>query len=305
MTRRPGRSPNARQSSGQAWNVRRRSLADDDASGRVQMLGLLVILSISALLALHGLALATSAGNAGRTLRSILPPLTDLDQALAAHRDAVRAQAPAGEPVAVPGVPLAIHIPAEVAAGEDATIHRVAADAMARAVRDEGASAFRADGTATGKPGLFSRQWTVERTLTLLTAGSHDRFVRLRTYALLPAIVFGVLLAWASGLRRAPVSLGSAVVFGAMLGVLFALLGRMAAWVVGSGAGGVTAEIVGRVARDLSMTVIAVAVAAGAGGALAAVAGAVVVRALPEEAGWGGLTTSGGRGARPNQWEEG
>ncbi len=302
MSRRPPPSRYPGRPTDMDWRMRRRLRRDNDASGRLQLLGLLVVLAVAALLTLHGLAQATSSANAQRTLRAVLPALTDLDQALAAHGDDIRALAGAGEPVPVPGIPIDVTIPAAVAGGGDmGQVRRAAVDAMAARVRGEGAAAFRAADGQQSAPGLFSRQWTVQRAVNLLRSGSHDRFVRLRTYAVLPALLLVVLLAWASGLRRAPVALGSAAVFAALLAVVIAVAGRAGAWVIGSGSGGVTAASVGRIARDLSMTPIAVAVTAGAGGVVLALAGSAVARWLPDVDSWGGRP----RDARPRQWEEG
>lgn len=245
--------------------------------------GVVTALALGALVVLHGLALASAPAAAARTLRATLPALTDLDQALAAHQGDVTALASAtGDAGRVPvaGVPIRVEVSHAAALRGGAELRRETLDAMTAQVYDRGHEAFRAEGTPDeGVLSLFSSQWTLRRSMDVMTRGAHDRIAPARLVAFVVAMLAAAALALRVEPGRRPVAIGSALLIGAMLAACGALLARALVWVFTAADSGVTAAVVARIARDATMTVVGAGIVAALTGAVVVVWGLVMARA--------------------------
>ncbi len=249
-----------------------------------QVLGVLLAISAALLITAHGLALATTPAAAGRTLGAVLPALTDLDQAMAAHAGEVASTAAVhDQDIPVPGLPLRVTVTREAAAAGGAELRRAALDSMVSTVYNRGHAAFRApDAPAGGAPALFSSQWALWHALDSLKASSHHRLVLARAALAVVTLLLAVGLVLVVDGRRRGVAAGSAIAVGAGLAALGAVLGRLAAWVLVPNNGDIAAAAVSRIAHDLSMTVVATALIAGVAAlALAALSAAVTTLSRP------------------------
>lgn len=236
---------------------------DDSASaGGGRVVGVLLAVTTAALIVLHGLWQVTAPAAAGRMLRAVLPPLTDLDQTLAANRETLREVAAGlqpGETAAVPGLPLPVEVTRDQALNADtATLRTAVLARMSDQLYQSGASAFRAAGASAGSPSLLGSQWVLQGTLNLLTERRHEA-LRLPHLA---AIGVAALLALAAlWLNEGPARLigpGVSLVAGAA----FAALVTGGAWGLTYllfSSGDVVDTLVRRVARDSSITVLLVA----------------------------------------------
>ncbi len=248
-----------------------------------QVLGVLLAISAALLITAHGLALATTPAAAGRTLGAVLPALTDLDQALAAHAGEVASTAAVhDQDIPVPGLPLRVTVTRGAAAG-GAELRRAALDAMVSTVYNRGHAAFRAPGApAGGAPALFSSQWALWHALDSLKASSHHRLVLVRAALVVVTLLLAVGLVLVVDGRRRGVAAGSAIAVGAGLAALGGVLGRLAVRVLVPSDGDIAAAAVSRIAHDLSMTVVATALIAGVAAlALAALSAAVTALSQP------------------------
>lgn len=267
-----------------AWTMRRQH--HSETSGRAVLLAALLIPVIAVAIALHGLTRATDDGSALQLLRAVLPALTDVDQALAAHEADIKAAAGIdAATVAAPGLPITVSVRRQDALAGGDQLRRATIDALAAAVRRDGPDAFRAaDARAAPEdPSLFTKQWAVRRSLDTLTAERHSSIARAGLVALGIAVALTALLALqVDGSSRAA-SVGSVVLAGAIGGCLIALAGRVGVWVFASDSG-VTARVVARVVYDLSMSIIAVAIVCGVAGLLVVVIGLVTGRLVTEPA---------------------
>jgi hypothetical protein len=241
-----------------AWTMRRR--IEPGGLGRTQLVGLLLVLATAAFVALHGLSLATSRDNALRSLRTLLPALTDLDQVLAVHEADLQAVAADG-PVPVPGLPMSVQVSADAVRSGAAQVRRDALEQMALIVYRDGPSAFYVpDARAGNAPGLFTQLWSVRRSLGFFTESAHDRLAAWRLLAGIVALALVVVLALQVDGRRRVVAVSSAVAAGSALALIGAMLGRAAVWVLTSGDDDITAGVVARSAHVAALTIVAVAV---------------------------------------------
>ena len=242
--------------------------------------GVFAVFLGAAALVLHGLTLATAPAAAARTLGAVLPALTDLDQALAAHAGSIAATAgEGGAMVPLPGLPLRVEVPAEAATAGGEQLRDGARDAMVRAVYAEGHAVFRVpDAPPEGALALFGSQWAVRRSLNVLTRDAHDRFVIARAVAGVAAGLMLLVLALQVEPGRRPLAVGSALVGAGLLALLATLVARALVWLFTSGDNSVAGRVVARVGHDLWTTVVITAlIATGAGAALAAL-GALAIR---------------------------
>ncbi|MFN8556253.1 MAG: hypothetical protein U0531_02520 [Dehalococcoidia bacterium] len=269
-------------------------------------MGFLGVIAAAAFVTLYGLALATSPTAAARTLAATLPVLTDLDQALVAHADAVMESARAGvESVAIPGLPLPVTVPREAALAGGDTLRRAAVDAALREVYGGGHAVFRApDAPPARQPTPLSTEWVVQRTLDLLTRATHTRLSTLGGVSGVALLaLLGLLVLQVEG-RRRPMALGSVLVAGAIIAALGALLARGGVWLFTSGDDDVVSRVAARTARDLTFTVAAAAGVVGAAGVLGAAIGSAVLRlGAGSPAGRRGRTRAPAPAAR-EPWEE-
>lgn len=236
---------------------------DDTANaGGGRVVGVLLAVMTAALIVLHGLWQVSAPDAAGRILRGVLPPLTDLDQTLAANRETLREVAAGlqpGEMVAVPGLPLSVEVTRDEALNADTAALRATVLArMSDRLYRSGASAFRAPGASEGSPSLLGTQWVLQGTLNLLTERRHNA-LRLPHLA---AIGVTALLALAAlWLNEGPARLTGPGV-SLVAGAAFAALVTGGAWgmtYVLFSSGDVVDTLVRRVARDSSTTVLLVA----------------------------------------------
>jgi hypothetical protein len=238
---------------------------DDGATGAGgRLAGLLLALAVAALILTHGLWQVTAPVPAGRILRAILPPLTDLDQTLTANRESIRELA-AGQPedgaVVVPGLPIHVEIPRGLAlTAEPAALRMAVLTRMSDTLYREGAIAFRAPDAAAPEPPILSSQWALQSTLDLLTAQRHQS---LRTPRLAALILTLALAALTIVLHEGPARLlgpGAALIAGALIAAFLALAWWALAFLFFGGED-VVDDIVRRVARDSAVTVALVAAA--------------------------------------------
>lgn len=233
------------------------------------------------LLTLHTLLLLSAEPAATRTLRAMLPVLTDVDQALATHTDDMRATAASGaESVTVPGVPMAVAVPREAVAVGGPPLRDAVLAAMAARVYRDGHAAFRAvDAPAAGPQNLFSSQWAVQRSLDPFTEGAHQRLSLFRLIAAAAAALLLVaLLLLVQGNHRL-VALGSALAAAALLAGVVALAARAAAWLLTSFYGEVAAAVVNRAAHTITIGIAAGALVVLVAGVAVAAIGVVSERA--------------------------
>ncbi len=265
----PGRDPVV------VWMSRRPVPA---GSARAPLLGVLLVLVTAGLVTLHGLAIITGRGAAVRTLAATLPALTDLDQALRVHGEAVRAAAADAGPVPVPGLPLTVEVPAEAAQAGGDHLRGAVVAAMTRAVYRSGSVAFRGTAGAGSSATPLTRVWLLDHTLNLLSAPSHRRLVWWRTAALAVATVLAVALAVVAGPWRMAVAVGSAVAAGAIFAVLLTAGVWAGVALLLSGTNDVTEAVIDRVVHDVAMTVLGTGLIAALAGTVLAAAGALLRR---------------------------
>jgi hypothetical protein len=254
-----------------------------------RMAAVLLALAVGALVITHGLWQITAPAPAGRLLRTVLLPLTDLDQTLAANlenlREAASGQPPDGR-VTVPGLPIAVQVTREEAEGDPDALRSVVLRRMSDAVYEQGAAAFRAPGAEPPSPTILTSQWAVQRSFDFLTADQHASLRMPRLIALIATLVLAVLTIW---LLEGPARLsgpGVSVIVGSVIGALFALGMRLVANLF-YGEETVGDEIVRLVARGASTTVLVVAGTFFVFGVVLAVLGALAGRwdqAQPETA---------------------
>lgn len=284
------------------WTARRR--ARQSTSGGARIAGVLFALSVTLFLIVHALTLASAPAPAGRTLRAILPALTDLDQALAAHRDDIAATAAGSASTPLPGLPFAVEVPSASVMAGGAELRRAALDRIIAVVYAEGTETFRSPDAPPGGPSAFSAQWSVRQAIGVLTRAAHDRLIVVRWGVAALAALLALLLATRVDRRRLPLAVGSAVVAGAALAALTAGVGRGLIWLFASGSG-VAGAVVARVAHDLMMTMLATALLAAVAGLLMAAVGTVVMRLLGDDAPRRVVRQRGERvGADADMWED-
>lgn len=250
-----------------SYSPRSRLDREMDAGGSTgRVAGVLLALVVAALVLIQGLWQVTSPDAAQRILRAVLPPITDLDQTLAANLNTLREEAfgvPADAAVPVRGLPIPIEVSGEEAGSDATTLRGIVLRRMAERVYTDGAEAFRAPDATAASPGLLSSQWTLQRTLNFLTAGSHDRLRLPRLGAIGATLLLAVLtLLLLEGPNRL-IGPGVSLVTG---GVLAALAG-LVVWggvLLLFGSETVVDGVVRRVARDTSVTILVVAGAFGA-----------------------------------------
>ena len=234
---------------------------DDTGASGGRVAGVLLALAVAALVITHSLWQVTAPGAAGRVLRAVLPPLTDLDQTLAANLDALREVAagqPPGGRVTVPGLPVPVQVTREEAESDPAVVRAVVLRRMSEAVYQRGADAFRAPDVQAPAPTLLTSRWALERTLNFLTADRHRSWRIPRLAAAVATLTLGVLAVW---LLEGPARLsgpGMSVIAGSVIGGLVALAIRGFALVF-YGEDEVGDAIVRLVARDISTTMLVVA----------------------------------------------
>ncbi|MER3420443.1 MAG: hypothetical protein C4290_07925 [Chloroflexota bacterium] len=273
------------------WTPRQPSPREN---ARAPLLGVLLVLATAGFVLLHGLALATGRGAATRTLAATLPALTDLDQALLVHGDAVRAAASDTELVPVPGLPFTVEISSEAArAGGEETRREVVA-ALTRAVYRSGSAAFRGDASTGSVAAPLSRAWLLSHALDLLSASSHARLAWWRTLTLGVTVLLAAGLAASTGPQRMAVAMGSAVAVGALFGVVLAAGAWAGMALLLSGNGDATATVLNRMVHDVAMTVIGT-------GLVVALVGTVVAATgvLSRRHGRGGDTAGAAASSRP------
>jgi hypothetical protein len=285
----------------------RRSVEPAPRTSAAGAAGVVLALAVAAFVVLHGLTLAGTSDASSHTLHAVLPALTDLDQALTVHAEDIRTTASLGSAtVPLPGLPLPVEVPLNAAEAGGAELRRAAVDSMARLVYDKGSRAFRAeDAKRGGAPGLFSSQWAVQRSLDAVSRDAHRRFALARTVAGSVAVVAaGLLMVQVDGRRRLA-AVGSALVAGAVLAGLGAVVAWLLLWLVISGSGSVAEAVVFRVGRDLLLTVVLTAVVLAVSGVAQMMVGVVMTRWARRADGSGRSSTAprGSRLAR-EPWEE-
>lgn len=221
--------------------------------------GVLLALAVAALVLTHALWQVTAPGPAGRIFRAVLPPLTDLDQTLAANRDAIReigAGLPADGRMTVPGLPMRVELTRTEALSEDpAALRALVLTRMSETLYRQGVDAFRAPDAPPRTPSLLSSQWALRGTLNALTA---ERHAALRTPRLVAAALTLVLAALTIWLQEGPARLlapGASVIIGALLAGLAALAARLFVFLF-FGSEDVVDGVVRMVVRDAAMTVL-------------------------------------------------
>ena len=253
---------------------------DGSAATGGRLAAVLLALATVALVLTHGLWQVTAPGPAGRVLRAVLPQLTDLDQTLAANRDALREVA-SGQPpdgrVTVPGLPVPVQVTREEAEAEPAALRATVLRRMSDAVYAGGVDAFRAPEAARPSPTILTSQWALQTTINSLTAKRHDaiRFPRIAAGVL--TLLLGALTIW---LMEGPARLtgpGVSVIAGSVIGGLIALAMRLVA-VLFYGEDEVADAIVRLVARATATTILYVAATFLAFGAVLTVLGALARR---------------------------
>ncbi len=260
-----------------AWTARQSR--ESRSSGGARAAGLLLALIMAATLGVHALALATSPGAAGRTLRATLPAITDLDQSLAAHATELEAAGrDATSSVVVPGLVVPVEVRREAAATGGDDLRRATVEAMVRWVYVEGHSAFRVSGVReVSAPAPLSSQWMVRRSIDLLTARQHGRLVNLSRILAVGAVAVTALLAIQIESSRRALAVGSALTVGSLLAAVGALVVRGVGWMVMSD-GSVASAVVARIARDVTMTIVVAALVSGLASAALAVGGWLIAR---------------------------
>ena len=254
-----------------------------------RMAAVLLALAVAALVVTQGLWQVTAPQPAGRLLRTILLPLTDLDQTLAANLETLREVA-SGQPpdgtVAVPGLPIAVEVTRDEATMEPDALRTLVLQRMSGAVYERGTEAFRAPGVAPPSPTILTSQWALERSLDFITANQHASFRLPRLIAAVATLILAILTIW---LLEGPARLtgpGVSVMVGSAIGGAFALGMRLAS-VVFYGEDAVGDAIVRLVARDTSTTILVVAGAFFFFGAILTIMGVIAARldqAQPEMA---------------------
>lgn len=248
------------------------------STGRVA--GVLLALTVAALVIVQGLWQVTSPAAAQRILRAALPPITDLDQTLAANLNTLREEAfgvPADGSVPVRGLPIAVEVSGEEATADATTLRGVVLRRMAERVYTDGAEAFRAPDATAASPSLLSSQWTLQRTLNFLTAGNHDRLRTPRLAGIALTLVLSVLtLLLLEGPNRL-IGPGVSLVTGGVVAGLAALVGWGIVLLL-FGSDTVVDGVVRRVARDTSVTILVVAGAFGVLGLVLTVLGVAARR---------------------------
>lgn len=288
---------------GRPLPVQRRAVARDrhhldDSGGGGRLAGVLLIFAVALLVICHGLYQVTAPAPAGRVLRAVLPPLTDLDQSLSANLDSlheVGTGLPQGGALSVPGLPVPVSLSKDEAlSGDAATLRPLILTRMSTILYRDGSAAFRAPDAKAPSPSLFGSQWTLQHTLDLLTADQHQA---LRTPRVIAALLTLLLAGLTIALLEGPAKLlgpGASVVAGAVLAAVAAGVMRLIGLLFFGGQD-VVDSVVRRVLRDGANTVLVVALVFAAFG-LALTALGVVVRRLDqaEPAPFGGR----GRAAR-------
>jgi hypothetical protein len=245
-----------------------------------RLAAVLLSLAVAALVITQGLWQVTAPAPAGRLLRSILSPLTDLDQTLAANVETLR-EVSAGQPpdglVTVPGLPIAVQVTRVEAESEPDALRATVLRRMSDAVYADGTDAFRAPDAEQPTPTILTSQWALQRALNFLTASQHQSLEVPRLIAGIATLLLAVLTIW---LLEGPARLsgpGLSAVIGSVLGGGFAL----AIWAAATlfyGQDAVGDQIVRTVARDTAVTLLIVAGAFFTFGAVVAVMGAVAAR---------------------------
>jgi hypothetical protein len=266
--------------------LRRRAAEPPPGAGRARATGVLVAAAAAAVILTHALTMASAPAAAARTLRSVTPALTDLDQALAAHDAEIRAASAAGgESVTVPGLPLRVEVQPEAAEAGGEERRRAAVDAIAGTLYQEGHAAFvAADARNDTTPGLFTSRWALRRALDTLTHDAHDRFQGARTVSgALFALTLVLLLVQVDG-RRWLAAAGSALMAGALIAALALVLAQIGVWLATAGGSDVAGAAVGRIAREVLITASITAGVAAAAGIVLLVAGVLVGRSATRAA---------------------
>jgi hypothetical protein len=235
---------------------------------------------VAGLVVVHALWQVTSPGAAERILRSVLPPLTDLDQTLAANLDSLRELA-GGQPpdgrVTVPGLPIPVQVTREEAESDPSALRAVVLRRMAEAIYQQGTDAFQAEGGRAPGPTILSSQWALQQALNFLTESRHDSLAVPRLALIVATLVLAVLAVW---LFEGPARLsgpGISMIAGSIIGAVVALVIRGSA-IAFYGEDEVADAIVRLVARDTSMTMLYVALTFLAFGIIVAVVGALARR---------------------------
>lgn len=252
-------------------------------ASRLRATGALVVLTVAVTILLHGLSLASGPGAGPRTLRAVVPVLTDVDQALAAHEQAVQATASlSGGTVRIPGLPLTVEVPRAAAEAGGADLRQATVNAAARRLYLEGPLAFRAPDARSGDTrAWFTSQWALRGAIDVLTRGAHEWFSRARSAAgVLAALALALMIVQLDSRQRLA-GVGSAVLVGAMLAGFVLVLARVGVWLtVPGGSHAVEGAVVERVARDVVFTTGLVAVIAAGAGTLLMATGAMATRRL-------------------------
>jgi hypothetical protein len=266
--------------------------------------GVLLTLLVAALVLTHGVAMASDRAAAERTLRSVLPALIDLDQALASHPREIAAAADAGpDPVALPGLPLTVEVArADALAGGDRLRAAAVADA-ASTLYQEGPSVFRApDAEGSAVSSLFTSQWSVRRAFSLLTERTHERFGLARLVAAVLTVAALLLFLLTLSRDRWLIGTGSVVLAGAIVSGLALVVARVFVWFLASGGGAAASAVTSRIARDVLLTAGAVAGVAAASGVVMMLAGVLLGSSSEPR---GGPREQSRRAQRPvSEWED-
>jgi hypothetical protein len=235
----------------------------DDGSGAAggRLAAVLLAFAVAALIITHGLWQVTAPSPAGRLLRQVLPPLTDLDQTLAANLETLREVA-AGQPpdgsVGVPGLPIPVQVTRDEAESDPAQLRVLVLRRMSDAVHQQGASAFRTPGVAASEPTLLSSQWALQRAINTLTAEYHDSLRIPRIVAgVATLLLFVVTVLLLEGPARL-IGPGVSVIAGSVFGGLGGLSIRVVALLF-YGEDDVSDAVIRLVARDISNTILFVA----------------------------------------------
>lgn len=271
--------PGAARSARLSYARTMRHAPEPASASAARAVGVLLALLLAALVVLHGFTLATGRTAAERTLRGVLPALIDLDQALASHPNEISAAADVGsDPVALPGLPLTVEVPRAAALAGGERLRAATVEQAARGAYRDGPSVFHAEDAKGGAVGLFTTQWSVRRSFSFLTAGTHQRLVTARMVVLVLTVGATLLFLLIVDRSRWLVASGSVCIAGAALAVAALLGARALVWVLMSGSGGAASAVTARIARDVLFTSGAVALVVGVAGVVLVLLGVLFAR---------------------------
>lgn len=174
--------------------------ASESATFWLKLCGLLLVLSLSVLLAAYTLSQVTSRDSARRILSRAIPEITDFDHAFAAHYDEL--QSAASSPSGAAGVKLVSYPvqvtlkPVDVINRSPAEVRQTLLQRTSDTVYESGINAFSRDGRPVklGSSGVFSGPWAFSKALSVLNPGTHRKLVSVTKIALAVAAVLGLII---------------------------------------------------------------------------------------------------------------